>query len=135
MAILDFFKNKNKKSSERAKSRREQSFDKKEKSPEPEAEKVSHLAEKNENSEKAFHIINSPHFTEKSSRLSESGSYTFKVSDKSNKTQIAEAVGELYGVNVVKVNIISARTKKRISRGKVGERSGYKKAVVFLAKG
>ena len=135
MAIFDFFKNKNKKSSERAKSRREQSFDKKEKPFEPKAETSSGLAEKNENSQKAFHIIYSPHVTEKSSRLSESGAYTFRISDKSNKTQIAEAIEELYGVNVIKVNIISARTKKRFSRGKVGERSGYKKAVVVLAKG
>lgn len=135
MAIFDFFKNKKTKSSERAKARREQSFDKNETRLEDKKSKDSILAEKNISSEKAFIVLHSPHFTEKSSRAAEAGVYVFRVAENSNKVQIKEAIQDLYGVNVAKVNVLSARSKKRFSRGKIGERTGYKKAMVFLKAG
>jgi large subunit ribosomal protein L23 len=62
----------------------------------------------------------------------------FMVDPRSNKAEIAEAVEEIYrdkGVKVAKVNTIIRKPKKRRVRGRVGYRSGFKKAVVTFAKG
>ena len=79
-------------------------------------------------------ILN-PHITEKSTLLSESGVYVFKVSPRSNKVIIKRAISELYNVVPEKVNIVSVPSKSRRVRGKRGTRSGYKKALVYLKKG
>ena len=63
------------------------------------------------------------------------GVYTFEVTDKANKKNIAKAVKELYKVTPVKVNITKLPSKKVFSRGKVGRKSGVKKAIVYLKKG
>ncbi len=133
MALLDFFKNK--RSSDRALTRREEAFDKNKKTVEKDVPASVKLAEKNELSGRAFEILNAPHFTEKSGLLNESGAYVFKVFENVNKPQIKHAIEDLYGVKVRKVNIIASRDKKLWSRGKAGKKSGFKKAVVSLEKG
>ena len=81
-------------------------------------------------------IIKKPRITEKSGIQAEAlGVYTFEVTDKANKKNITKAVKELYKVTPVKVNITNLPAKKVFSRGKVGRRSGVKKAVVYLKKG
>jgi len=81
-------------------------------------------------------IIKKPRITEKSGIQAETlGVYTFEVTDKANKKNITKAVKELYKVTPVKVNITNLPAKKVFSRGKVGRRSGVKKAVVYLKKG
>ena len=81
-------------------------------------------------------IIKKPRITEKSGIQAEAlGVYTFEVTAKANKKNIAKAVKELYKVTPVKVNITNLPAKKVFSRGKVGRRSGVKKAVVYLKKG
>ena len=133
MALLDFFKNK--RSSDRALARREEAFDKNKKIAEKDMPSRAKLAEKNELSKKAVEVLSAPHFTEKSGLLNESGAYVFKVSESANKPEIRQAIEELYGVKVRKVNIIAGREKNLWSRGKVGKRSGFKKAVVSLENG
>ncbi|MEI6190984.1 MAG: 50S ribosomal protein L23 [bacterium] len=81
-------------------------------------------------------IIKKPRITEKSGIQAETlGVYTFEVTDKANKKNIAKAIKELYKVTPVKVNITNLPAKKVFSRGKVGRKSGVKKAIVYLKKG
>jgi large subunit ribosomal protein L23 len=81
-------------------------------------------------------IIKKPRITEKSGIQAEAlGVYTFEVTDKANKKNISKAIIELYKVTPVKVNITNLPSKKVFSRGKVGRKSGVKKAVVYLKKG
>lgn len=81
-------------------------------------------------------IIKKPRITEKAGIKSESENvYTFEVASKATKISVAKAVREIYKVNPVKVNIVNLPSKKTFSRGKMGIKSGVKKAVVFLKKG
>ncbi|MBI4114276.1 MAG: 50S ribosomal protein L23 [Candidatus Niyogibacteria bacterium] len=76
-----------------------------------------------------------PLITEKSARMSEGGSYAFRVHDHARKPEIKKAVEELYGVRVEKVRLLYAPPKRRTHRGKEGIKPGYKKAMVMLRKG
>ena len=87
------------------------------------------------NSDASYNILHSPHISEKASIASEGGSYVFKVSKKSNKFLIKEAIEKLYGVDVRRVNIVNVRPKFRRLGMHEGEKSGYKKAIVTLTKG
>jgi large subunit ribosomal protein L23 len=81
-------------------------------------------------------IIKKPRITEKSGIQAEvAGVYTFEVTKEANKKSITKAVKELYKVTPVKVNITNLPMKKVFTRGKKGQRSGVKKAVVYLKKG
>lgn len=80
-------------------------------------------------------ILVSPHTTEKTTQSGKKGAFIFKVSPKSNKIMIKKAVQELHRVNVVKVNVSKSPSKKRFVRGRIGEKAGYKKAIVYLKKG
>ena len=58
--------------------------------------------------------------------------YTFKVANDANKIEIAQAVEELFGVSVSKVNTVSVRGRlKRMGRNE-GYRPDWKKAIVTL---
>ena len=59
--------------------------------------------------------------------------YVFKVADTANKTEVRQAVEEIFGVDVAKVNIMNVNGKvKRMGRT-VGRTASYKKAIVTLA--
>jgi large subunit ribosomal protein L23 len=57
------------------------------------------------------------------------------VAPEANKNEIKKTVQDLYGVDVLKVNIIKVPGKKRRVGNHEGYKSGYKKAIVFLPKG
>ena len=80
-------------------------------------------------------IIIAPVITEKSMAAKENGVYTFKVVKSATKTDIKHAVEKAFKVNVVSVNTLNTKSKKR----RVGKYSGrtktYKKAMVTLAEG
>ncbi len=83
-------------------------------------------------------VILNPHVTEKSAVRAEDPKhpvYTFKVAQGANKDQVARAVKALFKVDVVKVAIVRIPSKKVVSRGRVGMKSGYKKAMVHLKAG
>ena len=83
-----------------------------------------------------FQIIERPLLTEKSMDLSHHGKYTFKVLKDANKIEIADAVEQIFKVNVVKVNTITVRGKKRrVGRYPEGRTSDWKKAIVTLKTG
>lgn len=73
--------------------------------------------------------------SEKSSFLSNTGTYAFVVDPRATKRDVREAVEALFQVVVTSVRTISLPAKY-IQRGKQrGQRSGYKKALVTLAEG
>ena len=61
--------------------------------------------------------------------------YTFLVDKRANKTEIRQAVEEIFDVKVRKVNTINRKGKKRRYGYKVGKRPDSKRAVVTLAVG
>jgi large subunit ribosomal protein L23 len=81
-------------------------------------------------------ILISPVVSEKSYGLiAERGKYTFKVHPKAHKTQVRQAVEEVFNVTVVSVNISKMPAKPK-RRGMIqGSRPGWKKAVVTVAAG
>jgi len=86
-------------------------------------------------SELASRIILSPHITEKSTGLSEKGVYVFKVASRANKVMVRGAIKEMYGTDPQKVSILNMPAKTRRSRGKIGIKQGFKKALVYLKEG
>lgn len=82
-----------------------------------------------------FDLIRKPHISEKTFNLSKESQYVFIVSDRSNKSEIKKAIESLYGVPVVSVNVISVPSKPKMFKGKSSVKSGYRKAIVKLAKG
>ncbi len=58
--------------------------------------------------------------------------YTFKVATNATKVEIAQAVEELFGVKVAKVNTISVRGRYRRQGMHAGYTAASKKAIVTL---
>jgi large subunit ribosomal protein L23 len=80
-------------------------------------------------------ILIAPVVSEKSYRLIEERKYSFRVHEDAHKTQIRQAVEELFGVKVVAVNILQVQPKPK-RRGAVrGTRQGWKKAIVQVREG
>ena len=83
----------------------------------------------------AGQVIIAPIVTEKSYHGALSGTYTFRVHEDAHKTQIRQAVEELFDVHVVRVNVLSVKSKPK-RRGRIaGIKPGWKKAVVQLKAG
>jgi large subunit ribosomal protein L23 len=82
-----------------------------------------------------YDAIVSPVITEKSQSGVEQNKFTFKVAVWATKQQIKSAVVALFGVEVLKVNIINTKGKVKRFRGTLGKRKDEKKAVVSLAQG
>lgn len=146
MALLDLFKKRKKKDLDDRLKRPPKGAFKKLKTAKTEKEEKPESKEEKQDIPKIEHEIKqasraaslsilSPHVTEKSTILSESGVYVFKVSSRSNKIIIKHAINELYGVVPEKINIVSVPSKTRRVRGKRGTKSGYKKAMIYLKKG
>ena len=77
-------------------------------------------------------IIIAPVITEKSMSGIADKKYTFKVAKDANKYQIADAVKELFKVDVAKVNTINVRGKARRMGRHEGYTASWKKAIVTL---
>ena len=83
----------------------------------------------------AGQIVLAPIVSEKSYHGSVRGIYTFRVHSDAHKTQIRQAVEELFEVNVVRVNVIKVQPKPK-RRGQIrGQKPGWKKAIVLLKPG
>jgi large subunit ribosomal protein L23 len=83
----------------------------------------------------ASQVILAPIVSEKSYAGSTRGSYTFKVHQDAHKTQIRQAVEELFDVKVTRVNVIKVQAKPKRRGLFRGTRPGWKKAVVQLRPG
>ena len=66
---------------------------------------------------------------------SERGQITFKVVGDATKPEIKAAVEGLFGVKVLAVNTSVVKGKTKRFRGRPGQRSDWKKAMVRLAEG
>ena len=83
----------------------------------------------------AGQVILAPIVSEKSYAASVRGSYTFRVHDDAHKTQIRQAVEELFDVKVTAVNVSKVQPKPK-RRGMIkGTKQGWKKAIVQVAEG
>ncbi len=80
-----------------------------------------------------------PRMSEKTYAISESGVFVFIVESKLNKQEIAKAVEDSYKVDVIKVNVVNQKGKKkrayRNRKYENGTRSDMKKAYVTLKEG
>ena len=85
----------------------------------------------------AFDIIKTVRVTEKGTRQGEKlNQYTVVADPRATKTQIREAVQELFKVKVTKVNTLNVRGKARRQRTPAaGRTNAWKKAIVTLKEG
>ena len=80
-------------------------------------------------------VLLAPVVSEKSYSLITDRKYTFKVHGEAHKTQIRQAVEQLFDVRVASVNIVKVQSKPK-RRGLIrGRRPGWKKAIVQLKEG
>jgi large subunit ribosomal protein L23 len=80
-------------------------------------------------------VLIKPVISEKSYRLVDDGKYTFLVAPDANKTQIRQAVEQVFRVHVTGVNTINRPGKRRRTRYGWGKRADTKRAIVTLAAG
>mgnify|MGYP001194201622 CR=1 FL=1 len=77
-------------------------------------------------------VIKRPVITERSMDILNDRKYTFEVDLKANKTEVKQAVEEIFGVKVEKVNIMNYKGKFK----RMGRYAGYtnkrRKAIVTL---
>ena len=85
----------------------------------------------------AFEIIKTVRLTEKGTRQGEKyNQYTVVADHRANKTEIRQAVQELFKVKVIKVNTLNVRGKSRRQRtAQAGRTLTWKKAIVTLKEG
>ena len=80
-------------------------------------------------------VLLAPVVSEKSYSLITDRKYTFKVHEDAHKTQIRQAVEELFEVKVQSVNIVKVQSKPKRRGMTRGARPGWKKAIVQLREG
>jgi len=80
----------------------------------------------------AREVIKRPVITERSMDMLNDRKYTFDVDVRANKTQVKQAIEEIFGVKVSNVNIMNYKGKFK----RMGKYSGYtnkrRKAIVTL---
>ncbi len=80
-------------------------------------------------------VILRPIITEHSFDMMEKNTYTFEVAKTANKVEIAQAVSDIFGVQVVKVNTLNVKAKPKRVRYQKGYTRTWKKAMVTLREG
>jgi large subunit ribosomal protein L23 len=82
-------------------------------------------------------VIIAPVVSEKSYALTEGGVYTFIVRPDASKPEIRDAVQQIFGVRVTKVNTLNRSGKRKRNRRTFtyGKRPDTKRAIVTLAEG
>lgn len=83
------------------------------------------------------HVLRHPRITEKATMVGGEGSsvYVFDVSPRATKHDVAEAIKLYYKATPAKVNVTKVPSKRVRVRGKMGVKSGGRKAYVYLKKG
>jgi large subunit ribosomal protein L23 len=80
-------------------------------------------------------VLLAPVVSEKSYSLITDRKYTFKVHKDAHKTQIRQAVEELFDVKVEAVNVVKVQPKPKRRGLTKGTKPGWKKAIVKLQEG
>ncbi len=83
----------------------------------------------------ASQVIIRPVVSEKSFVLAEIGKYTFRVHPDAHKTQIRQAVEELFDVKVQDVRTVAVRSKPKRRGYTSGRTRSWKKAIVQVGEG
>jgi large subunit ribosomal protein L23 len=79
-----------------------------------------------------YDIIFKPIVTERSMEGMTEKKYTFKVDKRANKTQIKQAIEEIFGVKVERVSTMNMTGKVKRMGKFIGKRSDWKKAIIKL---
>jgi large subunit ribosomal protein L23 len=82
-----------------------------------------------------YDLIRAPLITEKATAASEHNQVIFKVPLTATKREVKAAVEGLFSVKVDAVNTIRVQGKLKRVKGRPGQRSDFKKAIVTLAQG
>lgn len=82
-----------------------------------------------------YDVIIAPVITEKATIASEHNKVMFKVRKTATKPQIKEAVEKLFDVKVKSVNTLIRGGKVKAFRGRIGQQSDSKRAIVTLEEG
>ncbi len=80
----------------------------------------------------ARQVILRPVISEKSYALLAANKYTFRVHDRAHKTQVRQAIEEIFGVRVAGVSTAWVKPKPKRRGVTSGQRRRWKKAVVTL---
>ena len=83
----------------------------------------------------ASQVVIRPVVSEKSFVQAEIGKYTFRVHDDAHKTQIRQAIEQLFDVRVRDVRTVSVKSKPKRRGVYAGRTRTWKKAIVQLAPG
>jgi large subunit ribosomal protein L23 len=83
----------------------------------------------------ASQVIIRPVVSEKSFVQAEIGKYTFRVHDDAHKTQIRQAIEQLFDVRVRDVRTVSVKSKPKRRGVYAGRTRKWKKAIVQLSPG
>lgn len=85
------------------------------------------------NQERMYQILLAPHVSEKGTLVAdEKNQHVFKVATDATKTEVKQAVEELFKVKVDKVCILNVKGKVKSFGGRLGKRSDMRKAYVTL---
>ena len=80
-------------------------------------------------------VLLAPVVSEKSYNLIDQRKYAFKIHPDAHRTQVRQAVEQLFDVHVERVNILKVQAKPK-RRGLIkGTRPGWKKAIVQVREG
>jgi large subunit ribosomal protein L23 len=86
------------------------------------------------NQERLYQILLLPHVSEKSTLLAdEKNQHVFRVATDATRTEVKQAVEELFKVKVDKVRILNVKGKNKRFGGRLGKRSDMRKAYVTLS--
>jgi large subunit ribosomal protein L23 len=77
-------------------------------------------------------VLIRPVVSEKSYTLMAANKYTFRIHPEANKTQVRQAVEELFGVRVIDVRTVNVRSKPKRRGWTSGSTREWKKAIVQL---
>ncbi len=80
-------------------------------------------------------ILLAPVVSEKSYSLINDRKYSFRVHKDAHKTQIRQAVEQLFSVHVERVNVVKVQPKPKRRGTSKGTRPGWKKAIVQVREG
>jgi large subunit ribosomal protein L23 len=80
-------------------------------------------------------VLIRPVISEKSYEQIARNQYTFQIHKDAHKTQVRQAVEQLFDVKVERVNIVKVQSKPKRRGLHRGIRPGWKKAVVHLKQG
>jgi large subunit ribosomal protein L23 len=81
-------------------------------------------------------ILLAPVVSEKSyAQIESSNTYSFRIHPDAHKTQVRQAVEELFEVTVLRVNVLKVQAKPKRRGLQKGTKPGWKKAIVQLKPG